>query len=599
MLFLIALGILLLFLTFIKLKKYYGNELKSARNVFVVSSDADLERAVMLLEEYDSNASTVTISKGIPFGRWGVNLAIMFTPGKYNLKGKSLRMSYNSGLYGLGKRPEDVEIYNGRVAGCIYDGDCDLKTGGAFVNNREIQNIFFNTEGCKVETSEPFVACVLWFTSFGCPLRRVNITGNLLLTPLRGSSASGCLISSCNISETISSPGVGQNQFTFVDCTAKSALVPADRTTFLFVRSPISRFEDTCVPFECKGIPRCSYSTRSVIGTSLILSLPSLKTIERPYLTQAGLVRPGRDISTRRVLTYASNLKDAQAALLVSESDVVLLPGSYEGSLILSQENSCLIGLGVPVLRGVERGPVLQIMASNCTIAGFIVEAMGLSHDVLVKLGGNHTGTHIFDLTVRAVLNDSPSTIVQQMVLFEHSACFCSNLWIWRADHDASTKVQFFPPHLDFWENMRVHGGLRLTGNDNIFICLGIEHVMGPAIEVLGNDNHIYSLRVELPYGGKASAPYICKGKRHKLYSSGIYSVTGGMDVGAFPAIVVHGQLPFFNNVIVRNSYFASLGGRNGFTHALEVNGNLSWPLPIDLQPDETSLVVLGAPQCK
>lgn len=423
--------------------------------------------------------------------------ALLFKPGDYpNL---TVPVGYYTSVIGLGKQPTDTNIFEV----ICQEGNFYFSVGALNTFWRSAENFSMtptNTYNGQI--------CMLWAVSQACPLRRVNVNGNLCLfqyvPPFTGAGfASGGFMADCSVAGEISS---GSQQQWFTRNTGMAGW-PNAVWNMVFL--------------GCLGAPASQCGLPTPFTT--IAETPVIA--EKPYITinNAGLyslVIPGSETNKvgpsqgnppgTRVIpfeqVYVASPCDSAAKINfminVRGYHVILTPGIYnlKEPIRIGRDGICVLGIGFPTLVSANGHACLKVLCSadDVRVAGLLLEAGPKEAPTLLtwgREGATPNSGFLYDCFARVGgPNNSRVTQVRakQMVRINSSNVVCDNLWLWRADHDVGGIV------ID--RDNPCDTAFEVNGDNVIAYGLAAEHTLKDLVRWNGNNGRVYFFQSEYPY---------------------------------------------------------------------------------------------------
>jgi len=433
-------------------------------------------------------------------GQWSnYRFAALFKPGSHNV---TVDVGYYTSIIGLGQQPTDTNIQTVRCDNGAY-----YYSGGALANFwRSAEN--FYTKPVVTFNNDPTPA-MMWAVSQASPLRRVYIDGDLDLFEYNygccAGYASGGFLADSTITGAIN-PGSQQQWFT--------------RNTQM--GSWVGGNWNMVFAGNSGGLPspHCSNS-----GGAPITSVDQTPVIaEKPYIVisssgQYSLMVPSVETSKVGPTTNFNNgqMIDFSNVYVSTPSDdyntindklnqglhLVFTPGIYNftGTIVVSNPNTVVLGMGFPTLVSNTGLPVLQITGSEgVRVAGILLQAGPQNTSTLLEWGTNDPGNpsnpgFLYDCFARVGGTNDPSVqqlMADTMVQIKQGYVVIDNAWLWRADHGVSGLVYNS-------DNPNLHG-LQVYSDNVITYGLAVEHQLEDLVQWYGENGQVYFFQSELPY---------------------------------------------------------------------------------------------------
>jgi hypothetical protein len=525
------------------------------------------------------NGQTFTCEKHFSSDRH----ALLFAPGVY--RGIDVEIGYYVQLAGLGRSVDDVKFVDCAHGPYVPALNKHLHKAGSSLDTfwRSAENFYLEGD-------------MQWAVSQAAPLRRVHVTGDLLLHD-KSAYASGGHLANSKVDGTLRAGG--QQQFlirnvelgkgasggawsmVYSGCSGKvpAASPGSDKKAAISVipkpkvrmEKPYIAMKEDGMQFELR-VPRVLRQSDVTVG---------------PLLN--GEHEDVRDFGRVRVVRAdSSTTQDIQDALDQGK-DVVLAPGIFtlERTLKLRHPDQVLLGLGLATLVAPTDGsPAVHVAPRipGVRIAGIMLEASerkkttSLKNSSLTLLEWGDDGDDdrdpgredrpggIFDLFVRvggAVSGDRTRISVDYMIRLHSGHIVGDNLWLWRADHGAlgpNEKANYPEISPLFWQTeeheFRVETGAEFNGDDIHLFGLAVEHANGHQTLWNGERGSVQFYQCEFPYGaGHEFAYNEYRGYKvgsnvttHEVHAPGIYSnfrnenvvVSTAIEHPESPSVVFH-----------------------------------------------------------
>src|ERR1039458_4745740 len=299
--------------------------------------------------------------------QFGTNrYAIFFMPGTYT--NIAVNMGYYMQVLGLGQLPDDVTI-NGLL-------DCRP----FLPNNNATCNFWMSSENLAVSPTNGYT---MWAVSQGTSFRRMHVQNDLYLCVWDGSEnwASGGFLADSKIDGGVNP--IGQQQWlsrnnSYVGWTAGN-------WNFVFVG-------DSSPPPQPWPGPSPAYTVITNIplirekpylfvdsNTNYFVMVPNLKT-NSLGTTWASGPTPGVSIPISQFYLAQAGVDNAASinAALSSGLNLILTPGIYRltNSILVTQPDTIVMGLGFPTLVPTNRNPVMVISdVDGVKVSGIIFDA--------------------------------------------------------------------------------------------------------------------------------------------------------------------------------------------------------------------------------
>jgi hypothetical protein len=480
--------------------------------------------------------------------------ALLFEPGTYGSTTTPLvfQVGYYTEVAGLGAVPQDTVI-NGLI-------QVLAASGGNSDNNfwRSLSNLTLN----EVTNSACDDSAEFWSASQATPIRSVIVNGS---TPTNGNVvfqdyctsndyASGGFVANSEIYGQLNWSGNQQEIARNTDMESAAGYVwnyvysgdgcPAGYT-------PPAGTE--CSPTEdaFNGSYDIGGGTDGINGVNQITELPqSPVTQEEPFLyttssgswdafvpaVQRNSVGPnflkgteaGTSVRLSDFFIASPTTPEPQIqAALNQGKDLVLTPGTYDldAALVVSHPDSIVLGLGFPVLVPQRGNATMDVLTNNgVALSGMIFDAGPVNSPVLLQVGsspnnngngnngngngnlGNGNGNGnvpdlIQDIYFR--IGGAETTPVSATISLLDNAdnSIIDDVWAWRADHGANTKVTGPEGQVGAgWTYNQGATGLEVAGDNVTAYGVAIEHYQKNEVIWSGNNGTEIFFQNELPY---------------------------------------------------------------------------------------------------
>ncbi len=433
--------------------------------------------------------------------------ALLFKPGTYYV---DCNVGFYTQVAGLGQNPDEVLINGGVNVNAQW-------------NNGEALDNFWRTEEnfavlpTATDTNTDTIPGVTRIAvSQAAPMRRLHVEGELALFDLWPSChcgdgyASGGFLGDSKVDGLVDSGsqqqwlsrnstwanwGGGAWNMVFVGCqNAPANTFPSSPNTTV-AATPVIR-EKPYLYVDGNG--------------NFAVFVPSLQTFTIGT-TWANGSTPGTSIPISQfyIAQPATDTSATLNAALAAGKNLLFTPGTYElnGTLMVSNANTILMGLGVPSLQAVNGQPVISVAdVDGVTIASLIIDAGPTNSPVLLQVGppgssANHSAnpTFLYDLTVRT---GGPAAAQDTVGVVINSAnVVTDDIWIWRADHGNPNAVG--------WTINPSQNGLIVNGNN--VTCYGLFNEHHEQYQTLwnGNGGQVYMYQSEIPYDVPSQAAWM------------------------------------------------------------------------------------------
>ena len=450
-------------------------ELLAANGVYIIKDDNDNNWAAVTKMQL---ANVGVNSKGQFDNDPAVeHYAFLFDKGIYN---NTIMVGYYTTVTGLDPSPQNVQV----GAYCLGDWTGLEDGSGGSLNTfwRSLENVTLKPLAEKTIPGGGFSLPndVTWAVSQGSPLRRCIITPSQ--TPATNGDAQGllalavicpglnkkdpkaCLASGGFSSDNQLSNGVkamSQQQWLSLADSYNSPVQSSAEAVWnqVYVGCANITIDDPSQTFEIKGKNPYSVPTKTCQGTQGIVtkltpkyfSDKNLKRARKPYVVRSATnnllecVVPTLDTPQYAAATsetssgfmFAYDESSLRVALGSTASIVVIAskrPIALCSPLIVSKP-TVLLGLGLPTLLLTTNDAQILITGDNCQLAGLLIDCganignmlewrgkQGVMHDIYTRVGGGV----------------SPACCSCDTQMLISGSVIAENIWIWRADHDAS-----------------------------------------------------------------------------------------------------------------------------------------------------------------
>lgn len=526
-------------------------------------------------------ASSSACSQQFTNGRF----AILFQPGSYT--GTYINVGYYTSVAGLGADPTQTllgDVTSPQNCGPAIDPgalNAFWRSAENFTTTPTIQPLGNGATGDNI---------MVWATSQACPIRGVNVEGELWLFQLGTGYASTYCSGGFMADTTVTSPtGIilgGQQQF-FV--RNSDGALPSDGVwNYVYVGCP-----DAPV-VQCPALPLIT----NIAATPVIAEKPFISyisgasgyalNIPQRQTNKSGTSQDDPPTITSVPFTYVYVTTPADTAETINAqiqagNHILLSPGIYslEGSIELNQADTCLIGIGFPTLIASNGEPCIVVTGDHVRVGGLILQAGPNPTSSLLQWGtpgDSITEGYLYDCFTRIGRFDADNQTFNQVntsVQINSNNIVCDNLWLWRADHDAINTGDTPSTGVNYGNNPSINGlivgqgGTAQYGKNTIIYGLASEHHLQDLVQWHGDNGICYFFQAEFPYD--AGATYASDGyaayrvgsqiTAHDGWGLGAYSnfYNTGVVVGIPFVMPVYNAQSTLNNVFTR--YLNSQGG--------------------------------------
>jgi len=464
--------------------------------------------------------SLFTLQNDVNSSQFDTNrFAILFGPGTYSV---TINMGYYMQVLGLGQSPDNV-IINGELQCYNFGG-------------QSTENFWMSAENLAVVPTNN--ATMVWSVSQGTSLRRMHVEGTLNVSD--GTYCSGGFLADSKVDSTVNS--ISQQQWlsrndiwagwngavwnmVFVGVSnPPSGTWPSTQYTII-TNTPLIREK----PYLCVDS-----------NTNFYIMVPALRT-NSLGTTWANGPTPGVSNSISKFYLARPGVDNAGSinAELSAGTNLILTPGIYflTNSLLVTQPDTIVLGLGFPTLVPTNRNPAMVISDVNgVKVSDIIFDAGTTASPSLLEVG---TATNSVDHSADPIcLYDICSRVggefagtTTNCVTINANNVIGDNLWLWRADHGAGSTP--------FWIGNPSQSGLVVNGNFVTMYGLFVEHHQQYQTLWNGNWGRLYFYQSELPYDppsqsawmeasgvdGYASYKVANTVTSHQAYGLGVYAV--------------------------------------------------------------------------
>ena len=466
-----------------------------------------------------------------------------FRPGTYSDVAVSL--GYNMQACGFGLTPSDTLIHGAIYALGVDGGDSSCGGNADNVFRRTLSNMTIAVPTSK-GPGVPRPGTLSWATSQQCPLRSVNIQGNLTVGTCCPSSNLGCQAWASGVA-------AGQN------CVISGTFTIHPQNQFLVRNADVASIDGSGPRFCLIGNRIADGRKNDVAATPAIREIPFLCVDLGWWLVVPGLERdkvgascstpPGTRFCSTSDVAFLKPGQDAQLPLAAGKH-LVFLPGTHAltAPLVLSHKDTVVLGLGQPMLRNPEGKPALQVQAPGATVSGIVFVAAGDTPNLtLIEVGSsrhtaggdNFTVLHDLQLCIGGWNGRNETVRIGTAITVHMSNVVLDNVHLWVADHG----------NFGGWDTGSTGCGhecqyrlaaadicLKVYGNHVYCYGLCVEHFhAGPYVDWYGTDGKVYGFMAELSYFLPGNAvqkhPVVevhTEAKRFELVTNAIYSFKFG-----------------------------------------------------------------------
>ncbi|HXA61174.1 MAG TPA: RICIN domain-containing protein, partial [Streptosporangiaceae bacterium] len=410
----------------------------------------------------------------------GQRYALLFKPGSYNV---NVHVGYYTQVLGLGQSPNATTINGGGV-----NADAQWMGGNATINFwRSVENL----------TDNPSNGQVKWAVSQASPMRRVHVTGNMVLDDNGGWSSGGFLADS-QVDGQVNSGSQQQ----WLSRNDQWGSWTGSNWNMVFVGDPNA---------PAQAFPYPPYTT--------VAQTPTIA--EKPYLyidssgayqvfvpadqtnsrgtTWAGGNTPGTSLPISQF--YIAKPADTAAtinAALASGKNLLFTPGVYHltDTIRVTRADTVVLGLGLATLEADNGVTAMSVADVNgVRIGGLLFDAGTTNSPVLLQVGpAGSSADHSADPTVLsdvfARIGGAAVGKASVSVQVNSNNTVGDDFWLWRADHGSGVG----------WTSNTAANGLVVNGANVTMYGLAAEHYQQYAVLWNGNGGRTYFLQNELPY---------------------------------------------------------------------------------------------------
>ncbi|MFC1426689.1 RICIN domain-containing protein [Streptacidiphilus sp. N1-12] len=494
----------------------------------------------------------------------GQRYALLFKPGTYNV---NVPVGYYTQVLGLGQNPGQVTITGGGV-----NADAQWDGGNATQNFwRSVENL----------TDSPSNGQVKWAVSQASPMRRVHVTGNMILSD-NGGWSSGGFLSDSKVDGQVNSgtqqqwlsrndqwgswTGSNWNMVFVGDTNAPAQSFPTYTTVaqtpvvaekpYLYIDS--SGNYQVFVPSDRTNASGITWGSGNTAGTSLPIS-------------QFYIAKPGDSAATIN-------------AQLAAGKNLLFTPGVFHltSPINVTRADTVVLGLGLATLEA-DNGTTAMTTAdvSGLRIGGLLFDAGTTNSPVLLQVGP--TGSSADHSADPTVLSDIFARIggaavgkATVSVQVNSNNTIGDDFWLWRADHGSGVG----------WTSNTAQNGLVVNGANVTMYGLAAEHYQQYAVLWNANGGRTYFLQNELPYDppnqsswmngstrGYAAYKVAANVTTHEGWGLGVYCYFNvNSSIVADHAI----EVPQVSGVKLHDMVTVSLGGVGTISHIVNSSGGPS-----------------------
>jgi hypothetical protein len=467
--------------------------------------------------------------------------AILLKPGDYTL---DIPVGFYTQVLGVGATPDAV-----MVAGNVH-ADASLP------RNNATCTFWRSAEGFAVHPSS---GTMQWAVSQAVALRRMHISGNLVLHQNRGWASGGWFADSV-VDGTVDS-GTQQQ---WISRNVEWNNWTGSNWNMVFVG--VNRLPEG----EWPKPPFTKIATAPVTREKPFLTfnegawsivVPALQHNTSGITWHAGST-PGRTfpLSTFYIAQAGKDTAATLNAALKRGKNLLFTPGVYDldDTLLVSRKDTVVYGLGLATLRPTTGKTALHVDdRDGINVSGLLFDAGLQLSPSLLEIGtqGRHRSHTTDPISLHNVffrVGGADAGNVAANLIVNADDTLIDHTWIWRADHGKGVG----------WTTNRSDNGIIVNGNNITVYGLFVEHHQ--QYQVLWNGEHgrVYFYQSEIPYdpptqsvwkstpdtNGWASYKVSPSVRDHEAWGLGIYSVflkpdvelTRAMEVPDTPGVRFH-----------------------------------------------------------
>eukprot|EP01121_Diplochlamys_sp_Union-15-3_P016767 TRINITY_DN576_c0_g1_i1.p1 TRINITY_DN576_c0_g1~~TRINITY_DN576_c0_g1_i1.p1 ORF type:complete len:593 (-),score=124.86 TRINITY_DN576_c0_g1_i1:150-1724(-) len=493
--------------------------------------------------------------------------ALLFKPGHHQV---TVNVGFYTSIIGLGTRPGDTAINEVQCE----NGDFDY-TGGA------LANFWRSTENFATGN-------MLWAASQACPMRRVNVNGNLNLYQYNGGCCAGYASGGYLADSIISGNTVSGSQQQYFARNNRIGRWEGSLWNMVFVGNT-GGIPST----HCGNTGGGAYTTipqTPVIAEKPYISIDSggryTLRVPRVEYNKAGPTSNYDNVDQYDFSkVYVATASDSAAVInqkLTSGLHVVLSPGIYQltDSITINRSNTTVLGIGWATLVSTTGKPAITVAnVEGVRIAGILLQAGTASTPSLLRWGDSKDSGNsrnpgfLSDVFARVGgTNNAAQQQVQAdvMVQINSGNVVIDNTWLWRADHSVGGEVVNSQNPCDH--------GLVVNGDDVTAYGLAVEHQLNDLVVWSGENGRTYFFQSELPYdvtqqnfGNPGYVGYRVANnvQNHHAYGVGVYSFFRDHSVSVANGFSTGSS----SNVVFVNPFTKYLSGNGQITHVINGRG--------------------------
>ena len=464
--------------------------------------------------------------------------------GTYDLSGQTLYLSYYTSIIGIGAldgNDHSTTIING--PGTILSAN--------ITNNSSAQDVFWrNLENLSLINNVK----IDWNTGQQCPLRWININGNLSLDQPGNTgnffyqasyAEGGCggFISDSNIVNNITDTAGQQYCFkntTFGYFDGTYAGQRSGQMNFVFYNSDSysSALASSSFVNDPSNIAWVNKESQS--GQIVLIEPSDYNNFKKSPSTD--YVKPSwRDISG----TSPTKITDVNSISWVASTTYYLEPGTYllTSEWNINVDNVTILGLGYPIIKCMTANMNGIVVSGNqCTLSSFIIDSppfQASPTNNLIEITGD--SNEFYDITLRTLgySDFSTGTSVQTMVYNNAVNNYFENIWAWRGDHfggdiilpnaGVASALNWPNSEFSYGSNIANNGFFVDTAGGNCkCLALFVEHQTDYPIRWLATGGQVIMSQGEAPYSEQTIHAYYTIGNDGSLLPSFTHTYIGG-----------------------------------------------------------------------
>jgi len=507
-----------------------------------------------------------------PFnGQWSSGrYAFLFKPGTHNVQ---VPVGYYTSIMGLGKTPTDVTIQNVYVE----NGDFDY-TGGA------LANFWRSAENFKQGTNP-----MLWAVSQACPLRRLNLQGDINLYQYNSGCCAGYASGGYLADSTITGTTTSGSQQQWFSRNSNFGKWNGGVWNMVFLGNNGAVPGSHCG--DSGGSPYTTVGTTPVIAEKPFIIIDGTgKFYLQVPRTEYNKVGPTTNFDNADTIdfanVYVARETDTAATInskLASGLHLLLTPGNYNlsTSIQITKPGTVVLGIGFPTMTPTGGQPVFTVGdVDGVRIGGILLQAGAIKTSTLLQWGSGSYGGNpvnpgfLHDVFARVGGTNNPAQYqvsTDNMIQLNNGNVIFDNTWLWRADHDITGNV--------YNGNNPVNHGLVVNGQNVSVYGLAVEHTLQDLVQWNANLGQVYFYQSELPYDvteaqfgtpGYVGYRVSSSVQTHNVWGAGVYSYFRDYSVTTNSGI----GCPSAAGIKFVNSFTVWLNGNGQISHVVNNEGN-------------------------